>query len=170
MDGDLSAWVGAVGGAIGAIGGVGAWIVAIRANGRSERANGIAESAATTADKAYDLQARVDARAQEYRDVQWRGEWVEVDPDQGYFRLRNVGHTAARSVTVVVAGLSAGEPERLWSFDHIDPGEYGEAPLGAQLRDVLDEYLSSSPVFEVHWTSPLGAAGQYRSPGPMQLY
>ncbi|MGV2983799.1 hypothetical protein ACNPNP_08825 [Microbacterium sp. AGC85] len=161
----VSAWLGAIGGAVGAIGGVGAWIVAIRANGRSERANGLAESANDTAAKAFDLQARVDARAQEFRDVRWEGAYVEVSPDQGVFRLTNVGHTVACDVTIVLDPAESGDTERVWHFDRVEPTQHEDGPLGAQKDDVLDQYIRTRAGFEVHWISPMGASGQYSQRG-----
>jgi hypothetical protein len=119
-------------------------------------ANDRADVANRTAREALDLQARVDAREREYRDVSWRSSF---DHGRG-FTLTNDGLTDAHRVTLILYGDQDRELHRLGD---IRAGQ--SATVQSRLASVwMREYERSMPLappFMTHWSSPLGVASQY---------
>lgn len=128
-------------------------------------ANVRASEANRTAERALDLQARLDDREREFREVRWKGEYDLNEARQPLFRLTNVGMTHARSVTLVVA--VPGKPNSAYALGDIDSGAsadllVGEDPMD---RDAIELMLFTDDPWRVHWSSPLGHADTYRHVG-----
>lgn len=151
----------AIGGVVAAAGAVGAWVVAMRANRRADAAN-------VTAERALDLQSRIDAREREYRAVRWKGEWDLDDAGRIVFRLTNTGHTPACSVTAVV---TRDGDDVVRELGDVAAGAHGDVRISTQMtgQAAVEVLRRQDTPFEVHWSSPLGAPKTYRYPG-LQLY
>lgn len=160
MAAEIGAWIGAIGGLVGGVGALGAWLVAIRANGKSAEANTIAREATKTSQEALALQARIDEREREYRDVSWRGGW-EVDVVGNVsFVVYNDGLTQAKDVTLA---LNHSGYRVLRKLGDLDPGEEArfEVPDVETFTDEqgytqVDQRLFDQTSWVMHWSSPLG--------------
>lgn len=145
--GEWADWVGAGAGVAGAIVAVVAVFVAGNANRRATEANEIAE-------RALDLEARVDERQREFRAVEWR---LRADQQDGryFLRLWNIGYTEACNVTLV---LFLDPDSEVHALGKVYPGERGriESPLISEWLTDAAAHEVVHPGFRVHWSSPLG--------------
>ncbi|MFB8191254.1 hypothetical protein ACFC14_18205 [Microbacterium sp. NPDC055988] len=160
MDAAAGAWIGAIGGVIGGLAAVGAWIVAIRANGKSAEANAIAGEATKTSREALALQARIDEREREFRDVSWRCGWQTDVEGNVAFLVLNDGLTEAKDVTLA---LNHNNQRVLRKLGNLRPGEEAryEVPDVATFTDEdgftqVDQRIFDRTAYVIHWASPLG--------------
>lgn len=121
-------------------------LYALGANRRADEAN-------RTARAALDLQARIDEREREYRDVDWEAEW---HPETG-LTITNSGLTDANHVTAVLRGPLGTERHDLGDLRSGESATIDSAVASAWMKE-NKRSMPSSPPFFVHWSSPLGVA------------
>ncbi|WP_261165748.1 hypothetical protein [Microbacterium sp. Marseille-Q6965] len=142
-----------------------------RSNRIADAARREARAANENAERALDLQARIDARAVEFREVTWSGRWIEpASADEVLqFELTNTGLTPAHNVTLILDELVHDDVQgfraEVFRFDVIYPSSSARAPLAHLTADDVI-YASSfrGKHFRVHWSSPLGKASEYSHP------
>lgn len=121
-------------------------------------ANARADVANERATEALDLQRRIDERAREFVDVDWK---LEVDRDWSGGRFtgvafRNIGLTPAHDVTFVI-DLPEFATE-VFKSDAVNPG-YAAGFISDATGWWMEKNRPSvpeHPPFRVHWSSPLG--------------
>lgn len=139
----------------------GAVVAALYARGANHRA----DEANRTAKEALDLQSRIDARDREFREVRWDGGYDVDSERRPLFRLSNVGHTDAHSVSLLIA--ANGKPETLYPLGDIAAGNHADARLDERPMQagILELMILTDDHWRVHWSSPLGQAADYHYPG-----
>ncbi|MCK2032198.1 hypothetical protein [Microbacterium sp. KSW4-4] len=128
-------------------------------------ANSRADEANRTAEKALDLQARADAREREFREVRWEAGYDLDDRERPVFRLTNVGHTDAHSVSLLLA--TPGRRETLFTLGNVGAGGSAQVVLtdDETQRSIVELMILTADPWRVHWSSPLGHAEEYQYPG-----
>lgn len=122
------------------------------ANARADEANRVATAA-------LDLQARIDSREREYRDVTWSASYKR---DVG-FTLTNEGLTEAREVVLVLHGGNERELHRVGDVAHGQSATVVSRVAAEWMRD-NEASMPLAPAFTAHWSSPLGVADRHYSP------
>jgi len=141
---------------------VGAVVAAFYAGGANRRA----DEANRTAARALDLQARIDAREREFREVEWDCDYAIDHADRLVFRVKNTGHTNACQVTVVFWAPSGGY-EIARPVGDIAAGESSGVSFETDMKGqiALEAMLLQDTGYRLHWSSPLGQVETYRHPG-----
>ena len=172
MNSDVVALIGVIAGAIGSVGGVGAWIVAMRANRRADRANTLVDEANSTAKAALDLQARIDEREREYRDVVLWGEWANRpggDELEAVFVVRNDGLTTACSVTLALSHNGIRECHDLgdiYAQEEVRVTISSDTWIDENGRERIDQRVFDRTGYRLHWSSLLGQVSSVEVPVP----
>lgn len=153
---EIAGLVVAVLAALGAL--VAAWYAG-EANRRADEAN-------RTAERALDLQSRIDAREREFREVEWECDYALDDADNVVFRVKNSGHTNACQVTVVF--WAPGETHEIASgVGDVDAGAHIDVAVETEMRgrSAIEVLLLQDTPYRVHWSSPLGQAATFQYAG-----
>lgn len=150
---EIAGFVVAVLAAIGAL--VAAWYAG-GANRRADEAN-------RTAERALDLQSRIDAREREFREVEWECDYALDDADRVVFRVKNSGHTDACQVTVVF-GAPGGTHEIARSVGDVASGKHVDVSVETEMRGqaAVEVLLLQDTPYRVHWSSPLGQVDTFQ--------
>lgn len=139
---------------------IAALLAAVYAGGANRRA----DEANRTAERALDLQARIDAREREFREVDWECGYAIDESESVVFRVKNTGHTDACQVTVIFSAPGG---------SHEIAQALGDIAVGAEKVVSVDTEMSGQSAVEVlllqdtqwrlHWSSPLGFAETFKS-------
>lgn len=141
---------------------VAAVVAALYAGGANRRA----DEANRTAEKALDLQSRIDAREREFREVEWDCEYALDDAENVVFRVTNVGHTDACQVTVIFWSPD-GTHEIVRTLGDIAVGAHADVGVKTEMRgqSAVELLLFRDTHWRVHWSSPLGHAETFTYSG-----
>lgn len=145
---------------------VGALVAAWYAGGANRRA----DEANRTAERALDLQSRIDAREREFREVEWECDYALDEADNVVFRVKNSGHTDACQVTVVF-WAPGGTHEVASGVGDVAAGTHTDVPVVTEMKGqaAVEVLLLQDTPYRVHWSSPLGQAETFQYAG-LQLH
>ncbi|WDH77916.1 hypothetical protein PTQ19_10320 [Microbacterium esteraromaticum] len=140
------------------------FVVAVLAVAASGFSLWYARAANITSDKALDLQAGIDAREREFRDVVWKGSYETAEDNSVVFALTNVGLTPAKQVTLV---FTHNQERRAHSLGDIAVNGTATATFTTEMTGGLavELMLFTDPPFFVHWSSPAGQVEEYEYKG-----